>query len=643
MKKNRTLSSACSVLALALALVLCLNGTAEAWSGVTHYHVNRSVGIEPASAFGMSGTGPDMVFEWIGRGPSIPDEKGKRQNWSDYFHSPNPKISGQSRPVADKPNFGYLMLRVSGKNGVVSEEERARALGWGGHIAADWVAHSDNLFPICPQGSRGEKKHFIGECLYDMYSFITRGPMYQPLSASFAFDDRQIYKALFNYRLIAIHESTIDDDEDKPGDKELRQKTLETTLPKSFIRGRIQRWALKMTLVQFAYAKSPVASEPAKRLQFVAAMRKKQVESNLALSEMSVNAWTNSPTPRGSIPDFAGQVVPYYKKPLMAVPAGLSLSAATFKAATINPDEDWVSQEINGSSADEEDALLWDAIIDGACAKDLIAIDETETLDGLYGVNVLVIDEQGLLDEVVATIERLATDGAYEEPLGLFWKRLLIDGEADPDRLADLSGPAITDVSPPAGSFINLSAPEVHAKIADDPFGTGVDTESITFTIDGVEASPHFAGGFAAYRPQTVLAEGAHQVLVSARDLAGNLSRMSWTLTVDTVGPKLCYNVKNRIISSSKPRAEVLVLPDEPVGYVVRIHPIIGGYPDYGTIVFESVLSTVNAEQRQILWRGVDSSGNRVAAGNYTMRINAIDRAGNSKALNINVKVEKSN
>ena len=642
MKRNRTLSSACSVLALALAIVLGLNGTAAAWSGVTHYHINRSVGIEPESAFGMSGTGPDMVFEWIGRGPSIRDENGHRQNWSDYFHSPNPKITGKSRPVADKPNFGYLMLKVSEKNGAVSEEERARALGWGGHIAADWVAHSDNLFPICSKGTRGEKKHFIGECLYDLYSFVTRGPMYQPLSVSFVFDDRQIYKALFNYRLIAIHESTIDDDEDKPGDWELKQKTLKTTLPKSFIRGRILRWSIKMVLVQFAYAKSPVAVDSAKRLKFLAAMQKKQVESNLALSEMSVNAWTNVPTPRGSIPDFAGQVVPYYKKPLMAVPAGLSLSGATFKAAATGPEEAWVGQIINSISADEEDALFWDAIIDGAGAKGLITIDETETPDGLYSVNASVVDEQGLLDEVAAAIDRAATDGAYEEPLGMFWKRLLIEGETDPDRLADLSAPTIAELFPVAGSFINSAAPEVHAKIADDPFGTGVDTESITFAIDGVEAPPNFAGGFAVNRPQTILAEGAHQVLVSARDLAGNLGRTSWTFTVDTVAPKLCYNVKNRIISSSRPRAEVLVLPDEPVGYVVRIHPIVGGYPDYGTVVFESELPTVNAEQRQILWSGVDKSGSRVAAGDYMMRVIAYDRAGNSKVLKINVKVEQS-
>ncbi|OFW34767.1 MAG: hypothetical protein A2074_04710 [Candidatus Aquicultor primus] len=628
---------------MALALVLCLDGTAAAWSGITHYHINRSVGVEPTAAFGISGTGPDMIIEWTGRGPSIPDEKGARQNWSDYFHSPNPKITGDSRPFADKPNFGYLMLKVSGKNGSVSAEERARALGWGGHNAADWVAHSDNLFPICAKGTRGEKKHFIGECLYDMYSFITRGPMYQPLSISFVFDDRQIYKALFNYRLIAIHESTIDDDEDKPGERELKQKTLKTTLPKSFIRGRILRWSLKMTLVQFAYAKSPVAVDPVKRLKFVASMQKKQVESNLALSEMSVNAWTNVLTPRGSIPDFAGQVVPYYKKPLMAVPAGLSLSSATFKAAATSPEEEWVSQETNSISADEEDALLWDAIIDSACAKGLIAIDETETPEGLYSVNVSVIDEQGLLDEVVGTIERVSADGAYEEPLGLFWKRLLIEGEADPDRLADLSGPNITDPFPLAGSFINSSAPEVRAKIGDDPFGTGVDTESVAFTIDGIEAAPLFVDGLAAYRPQTILADGAHQVLVSARDLAGNKGSMSWTFIVDTVGPRLCYNVKNRIINSSRPRAEVLVLPDEPVSYVVKIHPIVGGYPNYGTVLFENVLPTFSAGQRQILWSGVDSNGNRVAAGDYMMRFNAHDRAGNSKALKINVKVEKSN
>jgi len=231
---------------------------------------------------------------------------------------------------------------------------------------------------------------------------------------------------------------------------------------------------------------------------------------------------------------------------------------------------------------------------------------------------------------------------AYEEPLGLFWKRLLIEGETDPERLADLSGPTITDLFPIAGSFINSSVPEVRVKIVEDPFGTGVDTESVTFTIDGAEAAPRFVDGFAAYRPQTILADGVHRVVVSARDLAGNKGGTSWTFTVDTVGPKLCYSVKNRVINSSRPRAEVLVLPDEPVRYVVRVHPIVGGYPVYGTVLYESELPTVGAGQRRILWSGVGTVGNRVAAGDYIMRIIAYDRAGNSRAFRVNVKVEKS-
>lgn len=626
---------------LAVLLAFVYSETAVAWNGITHYHINRSVGIEPVHPFGINGTGPDMSIEWVGKSPLIPDENGDKQNWSDYFHAPNPKVEKNMRPIADKPNFGYLMLKVSEQNGHVPEEERARALGWGGHIAADWVAHSDTLFPICPTGSRGEKKHFIGECLYELYSYITKGPIGMPSSVSLAFDDSQIYKALYNYRLISIHENFVSTQK-QVSDGDLKDKASATTLPKAYIRQRIYKWTAKLTLAQFAYARSPVALNPVKRQQFLMQMFKKEAGSNLSLSEMSVYSWTNLLTPRGGIPDYSSQVVPYYSKPLMAVPAGLSLSGTSFKAAALDPGEDWVGAQVNSISADEEDSIIWDEVLDVACAQGLIGIEDTETPEGLYSVSVTVADEEGLAAAINDIVVRSAGAGATEEPAALFWKRLLIDGETDPDRLADLTPPGITALAPCPDSYIGSATPEISAHVEDDPFGTGVDAGDIVLTVDGVPLDVHYDEGRLSSRPPSALAEGAHRAEMTARDRAGNERRSAWIFTVDTVGPKLCYKTKNRIISSSKPAAEVLVLPDEPVSYRMKIHPVIGGYPDYSVVIYESPVAVVSTEQRSFTWGAMDGSGNRVMPGNYVMRIEAIDRAGNSRVLRIDVKVEAS-
>jgi len=630
------------VLFALVALLLSLACDAWAWNGITHYHINLSTGIEPADVLGVSGTGPDMSIQWIGNYPAIPDEDGNEQNWSDYFHSPNPKYEEGKRPFADKPNFAYLMLKVSEENGMSDDKAMARALGWGGHIAGDWVAHNDNLFPICPPGSIGEKKHFAGECLYELYSFLTKGPMVSPDGLSVAFDDAQIYKALYNYRLITIHEGYVEQQQET-SDQELKEKALKTTLPKTFIRQRIKRWAAKLTVVQFAYKNSSAAHNPLKRLAFINQMKHRGVDGNLDLSEMAVYAWTNNLTPRGGIPDYDNQVVPFYKKRLMDMPQEASLSSAgqikTSAALTGLQSAGYQQLQTTGVSIDEENEALWQEVIDISYQKGYLVSNETETADGLYMVDVDIRDEDGLLDTIEEVINESINSGG--EPAGalVFWKRLLLDGISDIDLLTDVSPPELTIIHPANDSFINTAMPELSVSVEEDLDGAGVGSDGIYLSLDGIAVDHAFENDVVSYRPSSSLKDGVHRASISVSDRAGNESSLEWSFTVDTVAPKLCYSIRGRLINDRRKSVEVDIVPNEPVRYLLTIYPVIRGRIVQDAIVFQKEFG----QQRTISWDGVGSSGSKVADGNYAMHIRAIDRAGNTRTLKFAIKVRSKN
>ena len=621
---------------------------AWAWSAISHYHINNdvnindSLGIEPSVVFGLNGTGPDMSVQWIGGDPPMPDENNKKQSWPDYFHSPDPKYEKGARPFADKPNFAYLMLKTSEKNGVASDTDRARALGWGGHIAADWVAHNDNLFPICPDGSMGSIKHFAAECLCDLYSFLTKGPTSPSNEISIAFNDKQIYKALYNYRLISIYEGCIGNNKPVYPDR-IKKQALETTLPRSYIRERIKRWVAKLVVIQFAYASGPEAWNLSKRAQFIDSMEQRGVESNLALSEMSVNAWVHNPKPRGCVPDFSGQVVSFYKDKLMDIPSSASLSqlgqVKSSSALTNVRPLIYRSAEVSVPSIEEKDANLWQSIVDSSCQHGDIAVEETETVEGAYQVNVIVKDEEGLKNTINGVIEGSAKQTGDSADAAVFWDRLLVDGESNPDMLTDLFPPELTLITPADGAFINTAVPEIRLSAQDGADGAGIDPIGALFNLDGASVKPYFLNGLISYKPQSKLKEGVHRALVSIIDRAGNTNQLAWYFTVDTVPPKVCYRVKCNVINSKKPGIVISIIPNEPVKYRLTVFPDIGGRADVNTVVFQKELE----QQKNLTWDGVDNNGSKIADGSYILRVQAIDRAGNTRTFNRSVKIDRSN
>ncbi|MDI6716414.1 MAG: hypothetical protein QME63_05675 [Actinomycetota bacterium] len=621
------------------SILFLTSNVAFAWNGISHYHINQSTGIAQSDIFGISGTGPDMSVQWIGEEIPVLDEDGNNQSWPDYFHSPDPKYDQGTWPYCDKPNFAYLMLKVSGRNGLLSNKEREQALGWGGHIAADWVAHNNNLFPICPDGSPGSIKHFIGECLSELYSFLTKGPIASPSHLVAAFDDRQLYKALFNYRLIAIHEKFIKENK-QITDRELKDKALKTTLPREYIRERIKRWLAKLTVIQFAYAMRAATWSPTRISQFINDMELRGIQSNLALSEMAVYAWANNPTPRGNIPDYSKQIVPFYSEKLMSISdkgapnlAGSNQKNGMYLNSSLR---NYFTQQTLGSSINLEDAALWQAIIDTSCQKGYLSINATETPEDLYLVDVAIADEVGLWSLITTEIQAAQSLPSSQKRAVDFWNDLLVKGILDIDLLTQISCSNISIISPLNNSFVNTGFPNIVARVESLYGDTIDDTGSLSLSVDGETASFILDGDLVKCIPSKKLFDGLHEVLLGVIDIYGNESKVKWSFTVDTVPPKPCYKVKSSMVSSKR-RAEISAMSNEPVEYFLSVVPVYGGRVVQNSVVYQKSFG----QQSKVYWDGTDSRGLKVLPGQYAMLIQAIDRAGNSKTKSFYIRVGK--
>lgn len=260
---------------IAAVLFLFTPESVYAWDPITHYHLNKesgeASGMRYPGVFYESGPGPDM-FLYSGTG-------------ADEAHSPVPKINRIANWRIE-PNFAYIMLRTRGY-GHPESRYYASAMGWGGHIAADWVAHNNTeghkLFPI------GAPGHTRGEYLCDYYMWLTRGGI--PLE--FRMYPQQIWKAFVNYELVRIHRV----DSRKPDDL-LMSEAIDQTPIMLEVWSRIKLLEGTTAALQDRYT----ALELSARAQglaigdeyyylneFKTRMRQENVEDNFGLSEYVIN------------------------------------------------------------------------------------------------------------------------------------------------------------------------------------------------------------------------------------------------------------------------------------------------------------------------------------------------------------------
>lgn len=176
-----------------IALVLLLPVKAFCWGWITHYHINKEAG-NISDVFNIAGVYPDAFNFGV--------------FWANVAHSPGLvtsefKVFGLKQyPYVKSPNFAYILGKVE-----TGKEQKDVADGWGGHIAADWVAHSFLIIPadIADTDTTLEQvgkigiglKHVGTEILYDVYNFVIRGSV----PTKFAFYPEQVWKGFVNWKL----------------------------------------------------------------------------------------------------------------------------------------------------------------------------------------------------------------------------------------------------------------------------------------------------------------------------------------------------------------------------------------------------------------------------------------------------------
>lgn len=113
---------------------------------------------------------------------------------------------------------------------------------------------------------------------------------------------------------------------------------------------------------------------------------------------------------------------------------------------------------------------------------------------------------------------------------------------------ADIAGPTISNVVPVRATEMNGTPPILMGAVVSDE-GSGVDAASIKMTLDGtpVETSYQPNSGWVYYRtpvtqPIQPMESGRHTVELTVADWKGNVSRASWSFTIDnTLATSITY------------------------------------------------------------------------------------------------------
>jgi len=108
-------------------------------------------------------------------------------------------------------------------------------------------------------------------------------------------------------------------------------------------------------------------------------------------------------------------------------------------------------------------------------------------------------------------------------------------GHAQWDFAVDTVAPQIQDTAPMGGAL--SMRPAVSATFSD--LGSGIETEMISFMIDGVNqtGNSELDGGAITFTPTVDLSSGAHNVQLTVQDLAGNEQTSAWSFTVPAAQP----------------------------------------------------------------------------------------------------------
>lgn len=122
-------------------MVLLLANKAYSFMWTAHIYINRQAAPTLGSIYETYGIMPD-IFNFS---PSAFNNFYYTLDSIPYprvLHSPDNKeepLNSGDCPYQDKQNFGYLLFKAAESNNQLNV-----AKGYGGHIAADWVAHKQS-------------------------------------------------------------------------------------------------------------------------------------------------------------------------------------------------------------------------------------------------------------------------------------------------------------------------------------------------------------------------------------------------------------------------------------------------------------------------------------------------------------------
>ncbi len=516
--------------------------TSAAWTHLGHIQLNYEADTGYSSdTYLQNGTGPDIFYG--------------NPAWSDIAHSPVPLAN-----LKDDVNFAYLMLAADGyhfdSNGNWDSE-----MGWGGHIAGDWVAH--NVFPI-PDPDAPEiigAPHLIGELSYSLYLSLTRHPFSTGILDTQGnlkpqrFYPEKIRKGYLNYVLLKQYDDKdffLSNSEKKLRDFAVSSEEVMTNMTQAQITEKIageyamfagSEWVaingLKSGLLSTGKADGFMA-----QMIFIAG-----AEKNIKLAKEQIKLWTKVPSARdwsGSIDELSNEIRPFPG----VLPRRLNLFNQQAKA--LNTSNTWLggiawAEQPNSSTKQSDYASkIFTEAAERAIAQGAYAISSTtgadENGEQYLQIAPTIIDRpqmEEILRDVIIQESTNTDQGEGELRAALALRNMFVDEQFDLPKLLDSTRPTISALVPEDQSTTKTTQPMISATIDDDESGIGIDPQLIIMRLDGATVTPSYddTESLVTYVPPEPLASGDHTIELEVHDKAGNRAEAASAFTVMTQKP----------------------------------------------------------------------------------------------------------
>lgn len=193
--------------------------------------------------------------------------------------------------------------------------------------------------------------------------------------------------------------------------------------------------------------------------------------------------------------------------------------------------------------------------------------------------------------------------------------------------------PTISVSTPSNNAFLSNSKPQIKFTVTDEEGGSGVDDSTITLKIDGTAVSgitktATTNGYTCTYTPSTALADGAHSIVINAKDHDGNsATQVTRNFKVDTVPPTLNITSPQDGLITNNNKVTISGVTNDVTSTTITVSIKVNN----GT----AVSATVNSD-------GTFSKEVTLADGANTVTITAKDQANKTTTATLNIELDTS-